>query len=109
MDSIPDPHMCHSLDIVGTTSHTSCQSVYFHLHTGMMLKENNALKELNLGKCGLQPEGSEEVIKGIQVDTKLEILDLSWSTINNKSASRLGKNDIIIIMYKYLEVHLKEL
>ena len=58
----------------------------------MMLKENNTLKELNLGKCGLQPVGLEEVFKSVQVNTKLETLALSENTIDAKSASCLGKN-----------------
>ena len=62
----------------------------------MMLKENNTLKELNLDGCKLQPEGLEEVIKGVQVNTKLETLVLSWNTFNNKIASCLGKNEIIL-------------
>ena len=61
----------------------------------MMLKENNTLKELNLGWCNIQPEGLEEVIKGVQVNSKLETLVLSDNTIDNKRASCLGKNDII--------------
>ena len=58
----------------------------------MMLKENNTLKILDLMGCGLQPEGLEEVFKGVQVNTKLETLELSWNTIDVKSASCLGKN-----------------
>ena len=58
----------------------------------MMLKENNTLKELDLGECGLQPEGLEEVIKGVQVNTKLEGLRLSDNTIDVNRASCLGKN-----------------
>ena len=61
----------------------------------MMLKENNTLKKLNLGGCKLQPEGLEEVMKGVQVNTKLETLVLSGNTIDNKRASCLGKNDIM--------------
>ena len=61
----------------------------------MMLKENNTLKKLDLRVCGLQPEGLEEVIKGVQVNTMLETLDLSRNTIDNKIASCLGKNDIM--------------
>ena len=57
-----------------------------------MLKENNSLKELELYKCGLQPEGLEQVIKFVQVNTKLEKLMLSNNTIDNKSASSLGKS-----------------
>ena len=60
-----------------------------------MLKENNTLKKLDLRVCGLQPEGLDEVIKGVQVNTKLETLVLSRNTIDNKGASCLGKNDII--------------
>ena len=69
-----------------------CQSVCVPLHTGMMLKENNTLKVLSLWECGLQPEGLEEVIKGVQVNTKLETLNLYKNTIDAKSASCLGKN-----------------
>ena len=69
-----------------------CQSVCVPLHTGMMLKENNTLKELYLWGCGLQPEGLEEVIKGVQVNTKLETLSLSKNSIDAKRASCLGKN-----------------
>ena len=69
-----------------------CQSVCVPLHTGMMLKENNTLKVLDLRECGLQPEGLEEVFKGVQVNTKLETLDLSKNTIDVKRASCLGKN-----------------
>eukprot|EP00731_Ephydatia_muelleri_P004611 Em0002g787a len=57
---------------------------------GMMLKENNTLKKLNLRGCELQPEGLEVVIKGVQVNTKLETLVLSRNTIDNKRASCLG-------------------
>ena len=59
--------------------------------------ENNTLKELNLDWCKLQPEGLEEVIKGVQVNTKLGTLILSFITIDNKRASCLGKNDIILL------------
>ena len=61
----------------------------------MMLKENNTLKTLYLGGCKLQPEGLEEVIKGVQVNSKLETLDLRGNTIDDKRASCLGKNDIM--------------
>ena len=61
----------------------------------MMLKKNNTLNELNLQHCKLQPEGIEEVIKGVQVNTKLKTLDLSDYTIDNETASCLGKNDIM--------------
>ena len=57
----------------------------------MMLKENNTLKKLDLEECDLQPEGLEVVIKGVQVNTKLETLVLSRNTIDNKRASCLGK------------------
>ena len=68
----------------------------------MMLKENNTLKELNLDWCKLQPEGLEEVIKGVQVNTKLETLVLSYNTIDNETASCLGKNDIMqVCPYMY--------
>ena len=74
--------------------HTVCyvMSVCVPLHTGMMLKENNTLKKLDLRGCGLQPEGLEEVIKGVQVNTKLETLSLGVNTIDAKRASCLGKN-----------------
>ena len=75
----------------------------------MMLKGNITLKELYLEGCELQPEGLKEVIKGVQVNTKLETLDLSFNTINNKSASCLGKNDIIrcgiVCTYVYMKEH----
>ena len=68
----------------------------------MMLKENNTLKKLLLRGCKLQPEGLEEVIKGVQVNTKLETLFLSGNTIDNKGASCLGKNDIVqVCPYMY--------
>ena len=68
----------------------------------MILKENNTLKKLNLDWCELQPEGLEEVIKGVQVNTKLETLVLSHNTIDNKRASCLGKNDIMqVCPYMY--------
>ena len=73
----------------------SCQSVCVSLHTGMMLKGNTTLKELGLRECGLQPEGLEEVMKGVEVNTKLETLYLSENIIDNKRASCLGKSDII--------------
>ena len=74
-------------------SHHNKSQDWTLLHTGMMLKENNTLKELYLWGCNLQSEGLEEVIKGVQVNTKLETLDLSVNTIDNKRASCLGKND----------------
>ena len=68
----------------------------------MMLKENNTLKKLDLDGCRLQPEGLGEVIKGVQVNTKLETLVLSHNTIDNKRASCLGKNDIMqVCPYMY--------
>ena len=73
----------------------SCQSVCVSLHTGMMLKGNTTLKGLDLRECGLEPEGLEEVMKGVEVNTKLETLYLSRNIIDNKRASCLGKNDII--------------
>ena len=62
----------------------------------MMLKGNITLKELELRRCGLEPEGLEEVMIGVEVNTKLEALDLSINIIDNKGASCLGKNDIIL-------------
>ena len=73
----------------------SCQSVCVSLHTGMMLKGNTTLKELDLRECKLQPEGLEEVMKGVEVNTKLETLYLEKNIIDNKRASCLGKSDII--------------
>ena len=69
-----------------------CQSVCVPLHTGMMLKDNTTLKVLYLGRCWPQPEGLEEVIKCVQVNTKLETLHLTGNTIDAKGASCLGKN-----------------
>ena len=72
-----------------------CQSICVPLHTGKMLKKNNSLTKLNLSDCKLQPEGWEEVFKGVQDNTKLETLNLSSNTIDDKSASCLGKNYVI--------------
>ena len=58
----------------------------------MMLKKNNTLKKLDLARCRLQPQGLEEVFKGVQVNTKLETLHLSHNFIDAKRASCLGKN-----------------
>ena len=77
-----------------THHHNKSQHCEQVLHTGTMLKENNTLKELNLRFCGLQPEGLDQVIKGVQIITKLETLVLSYNTIENKRASCLNKNDI---------------
>eukprot|EP00731_Ephydatia_muelleri_P004484 Em0002g660a len=71
---------------------------------GMMLKENNTLKVLDLDGCGLQPEGLEEVIKGVQVNTKLETLVLSWSTIDNKRASCLETRQVVVIVLRLVIV-----
>ena len=91
IDSIPDPHHCgHYI------THMSKSDICVPLHTGMMLKENNTLKELDLRGCELQPEGLEQVMKGVQVNTKLETLYLSRNIIDNKRASCLGKDDIIL-------------
>ena len=70
----------------------SCQSVCVPLHTGMMLKENNTLKKLDLMNCRLQPEVLEEVIKGVKDNTKLETLHLTDNIIDAKRALCLGKN-----------------
>ena len=67
-----------------------------------MLKENNSLKELDLIRCGLQPEGLEHVIKGVQVNTKLEVLQLTNNTIDNQSASSLGKSSCIPLPFMYI-------
>ena len=67
-----------------------------------MLKENNSLKELYLGECRLQPEGLEQVIKGVQVNTKLEFLRLSKNTIDNQSASSLGKSSCIPLPFMHI-------
>ena len=73
----------------------------------MMLKKNNTLKKLDLQHCGLQPERLEEVIKGVQVNTKLEALDLSGNFIDDETASHLSKNDIIrcgkVCTYVYMK------
>ena len=61
-------------------------------NSGTMLKKNDTLKKLDLEECGLQPEGLEEVIKGVQVNAKLETLVLDSNTIDVKRASCLGKN-----------------
>ena len=97
IDSIPDPHVCHGpiITFILITSHTCHVRVFISLHTGMMLKGNTTLKELYLKGCGLEPEGLEEVMKGVEVNTKLETLYLSKNFIDNKRASCLGKNDII--------------
>ena len=68
----------------------------------MMLKENNILKKLDLKECDLQPEGLKEVIKGVQVNTMLETVVLRGFTIDNETASCLGKNDIMqVCPYMY--------
>ena len=61
----------------------------------MILKENNTLKQLDLRDSTLQPAGLEEVIKGIEVNTKLENLRLSDNTIDKKTASCLGKSEVL--------------
>eukprot|EP00731_Ephydatia_muelleri_P004610 Em0002g786a len=85
--------------IKGVQVHTMLETLVLSYNTidnkrasclGMMLKENNTLKKLDLEGCRLQPEGLEEVIKGVQVNTMLETLDLSYNTIDNKSASCLA-------------------
>ena len=81
----------------------SCESLDAPLCIGMVLKENNSLKKLNLLACGLQPEGLEQVIKGVQVNTKLESLNLSNSIIDNKSASCLGKSSFIIAFSAHIQ------
>lgn len=69
----------------------------------MMLKEKNTLKELDLCRCGLQSEGLEEVIKSVEVNTRLETLDLSENTIDDMRASCLGKNEIMrYLIHVYL-------
>ena len=89
------PVIMLSLDIVDITSHTSHVRVFVSLHIGMMLKENNSLKELRLWRCVIEQEGLEDVIKGVQVNTTLETLNLSRTKIDNKIASSIGKIDII--------------
>ena len=79
-----------------------CESLVVPLYTGIMLKENNSLKELHLYECGLQPEGLEQVIKGVQVNTKLEVLELSGNTIDNQSASSLSKNSCIPLPFMHI-------
>lgn len=59
-----------------------------------MKEKDCILKELNLSKCALQPEGLEEVIKGLQGNTILETLQLSKNTIDAKRASCLGKTPV---------------
>ena len=102
IDSMPDPPMCHgpviilNIIILDMTSHTRHVKVlhFLPLRTGGMLKANDSLQQLGLRGCELQPKGLEEVIKGVQVNTKLETLDLSRNTIDNKRASCLGKSDM---------------
>eukprot|EP00731_Ephydatia_muelleri_P004528 Em0002g704a len=87
-------HHITSLNLSGNggciTTSTSLLDICVPLHTGMMLKENNTLKKLDLWGCELQPEGLEQVMKGVQANTKLETLDLSRNIIDNKRASCLG-------------------
>ena len=85
--------------IISLKLHLSAPSLF---HTGMMLKENYTLKKLNLDGCKLQPEGLEEVIKGVQVNTKLESLFLSDNTVDYETVSCLGKNGIMeVCPYMY--------
>ena len=67
-----------------------------------MLKENNTLKKLDFEECELQPEGLDKVIKGVQVNIMLETLDLLGYTIDDETASCLGKNEVIhVCPYMY--------
>ena len=86
------------------TSHIK-SDICVPLHTGKMLKENNTLKELNLWGCELQPEGLEQVMKGVQANTKLETLVLSRNIIDNKRASCLGKDDIILCGFVFMSIY----
>eukprot|EP00731_Ephydatia_muelleri_P004512 Em0002g688a len=69
---------------------------------GMMLKGNTTLKVLVLRECGLQPEGLEEVMKGVEVNTKLETLVLWRNIIDNKRASCLDRS-LLLFNAWYLE------
>ena len=97
----PFPLQVRALKLIYSVQMHTPVSIIILLHTGMMLKENNTLRKLDLHICRLQPDGLEEVIKGVQINTKLETLDL-LDIIDDKRASCLGKNGIMqVCPYTY--------
>ena len=100
-NSFPHAKFCSGMSFI------AC--LFTSLFTGMMLKENNTLKKLYLKNCGLQPEGLVQVFKSVQVNTKLEILILVHNTIDDMSASHLGKCICTMIFHAHhltLDMHI---
>ena len=71
------------------------------LHVGMMLKENNTLKKLNLGECYTTTRGIRR--SDHRFSSQYQVGNPGPVTQHDKSASCLGKNDIILL---HIHVHL---
>ena len=61
--------------------------------TASALRENtqSGLTELRLWGCHIDPEGISHLVQALHVNTTLRVLDLSYNTIDSKSAEHLGK------------------
>ena len=59
--------------------------------TASALRENTVLSELILWECGIDAEGTSHLEQALHVNTTLRVLELSFNTVDSKSAERLGK------------------
>ena len=72
---------------------TSIMTVGLCPATASALRENtqSGLTELRLWGCHIDPEGISDLVQALHVNTTLRVLDLSYNTIDSKSAAHLGK------------------
>ena len=62
-----------------------------------MLRGNKVLTSLQLGRCGIGPEGLSELCSALEVNTTLTELGLSENRFDDHSVASLGKLLIITI------------
>ena len=62
-----------------------------------MLREKKVLTSLNLGKCGIGPEGLSELCSALEVNTTLTELYLSYNMFDDHSLASLSKLLIITV------------
>ena len=70
---------------------TSIMTVVLCPATASALRENTGLNELRLVSCGIDAEGISHLAQALCDITTLRVLELSWNTVDSKSAEQLGK------------------
>ena len=70
---------------------TSIMTVVLCPATASALRKNTVLTELKLVNCDIEAEGTSHLAQALHVNTTLNVLDLSYNTIDSECAEHLGK------------------